>query len=221
MLAAIPLHTTAKERRQYDDLADLYSIIKVTETLEKAYARDIVPADEYTRSCSKLLSQFKSTVSALLPILPLPEAQSDAKRVQEFMALYSLDCPRAYTRLAVDGVPATTLHAGSSSSSSSSGGEVVVAECVQFFITAMDALKLELRSVDELQPRVADVLEALNRVAGLPKDFEGARKLEAWLRKLNGMRAVEEINDEDTRQLAHDLDHSYAEFHRFLKAERK
>ena len=45
-LAAIPLYTSAKERRQYDDLADLYSIIKVTEHLEKAYARDIVSADE-------------------------------------------------------------------------------------------------------------------------------------------------------------------------------
>jgi ESCRT-I complex subunit VPS28 len=137
------------------------------------------------------------------------------------MTVYSLDCPRAYTRLAVDGVPATTLHASVSAASSQSSGAEFVAECVQFYITAMDALKLDLRSVDELQPQIADVLSSLNRIAGLPKDFEGAKKLEGWLRRLNGMRAVEELNSEDIRQLAHDLDHSYAEFHRFLKAERK
>ena len=174
---------------------------------------------QYTKSCSKLLSQFKSTTDALLQ--SLPPGPSKESRIQSFMTLYTLDCPRAYTRLAVDGVPATTLHASVSSSASHSSGAEFVAECVQFYITAMDALKLDLRSVDELQPQIADVLSSLNRVGGLPKDFDGSKKLENWLRKLNGMRAVEELNAEDLRQLAHDLDHSYAEFHRFLKADRK
>jgi hypothetical protein len=61
-LAAIPLYTNAKERRQYDDLADLYSIIKVTEHLEKAYARDIVSADEvswtYSLNAGNHISSF-------------------------------------------------------------------------------------------------------------------------------------------------------------------
>ena len=142
------------------------------------------------------------------------------------MSLYSLDCPRAYTRLAVDGVPATTLHPSGASLVSGSvpgsgGGGEFVAECVQFFITAMDAVKLDLRSVDELQPLLADVRGGLPRIGGLPRDFEGVAKLEGWLRKLNGMRAVEELGKEDIRQLAHDLDASYAAFHRFLKEDRK
>ena len=56
-----PLFSNARERRQYDDLADLYAIIKATEHLEKAYAMDAIKNDEYTQACLKLIAQFKST----------------------------------------------------------------------------------------------------------------------------------------------------------------
>ena len=45
-MSEIPLHATSKERRHLEDLADLYAIIKATEHLEKAYARDLVGAEE-------------------------------------------------------------------------------------------------------------------------------------------------------------------------------
>ena len=41
-----PLYSSTKDRRILDDLADLYSIIKTTEHLEKAYARDLIGGDE-------------------------------------------------------------------------------------------------------------------------------------------------------------------------------
>jgi len=66
--------------------ADLYAILKATETLEKAYARDAVGGDEYEKLCVKLISQFKSTVSAL-KIEP-----------SEFCTMYTADCPRAVNR---------------------------------------------------------------------------------------------------------------------------
>ncbi len=69
-LAAIPLYTNAKERRQYDDLADLYSIIKVTEHLEKAYARDIVSADEVSSHDLGLLRVGPLLAVASLPPFP-------------------------------------------------------------------------------------------------------------------------------------------------------
>lgn len=46
-----------------------------------------------------------------------------------------------------EGVPATVLHASSDNRAES----VVVAETVQAFITAMDALRLQQRAVDEVQ----------------------------------------------------------------------
>ena len=45
----------------------------------------------------------------------------------------------------------------------------------------------------------------------------GRAALERWLVALNGMRAAEEIDDAQARQLAFDLDAAYAEFHRGLK----
>lgn len=56
----------------------------------------------------------------------------------------------------------------------------MVAETVQHFITAMDAIKLEQRAVDELHPLVSDLMNALNRVPGLPPDHIGPVKLREW-----------------------------------------
>lgn len=80
----------------------------------------------------------------------------------------------------------------------------------------MDALKLEQRAVDEVQPLISELMSALTRVASLPGDFEGLVKMRLWLQKLNQMRAVEELSDEEARQLIFDLEGAYSAFHRHL-----
>jgi ESCRT-I complex subunit VPS28 len=50
-----------------------------------------------------------------------------------------------------------------------------------------------------------------------PNDWAPNHKIKKWLQKLNSMRAVDEINEEDSRQLYLDLDSAYTEFTRFLK----
>ena len=89
---------------------------------------------------------------------------------------------------------------------------MIVAETVQYFITAMDALKLEQRAVDEVQPLITDLMNALTKIRGLPADFEGLRKLRLWLEILNNKRAVDNIDENDARQLIFDLDSSYSAF---------
>lgn len=44
----------------YDNMADLYSIIRTTEALEKAYVRDFISAEEYVNECapSRALAYF-------------------------------------------------------------------------------------------------------------------------------------------------------------------
>jgi ESCRT-I complex subunit VPS28 len=39
-----------------------------------------------------------------------------------------------------------------------------VAETVQYFITAMDSLKLEMYAVDEVYPHLRDLMDSLNKV---------------------------------------------------------
>jgi hypothetical protein len=88
----VKLYGNTKERRQIDDLADLYSIIKATEALEAAYTRDAVTPDAYEAECKRLISQFKTTESALV-------SSGLISDVDSFMTEYAVDTPRARNRL--------------------------------------------------------------------------------------------------------------------------
>lgn len=93
-----------------------------------------------------------------------------------------------------------------------------MAETVQAFITAMDALRLGQRAVDEIQPLVKDVASSLVNVPNLPAEFEGMQKMRLWLQKLHEMRAHDEIEEQESRQLIFDMESSYNAFHAFLKS---
>ena len=54
---------SAAERDLLDSLAEIYSIIRTLDGLEKAFIRDAVTEMEYTEMCSKLLKQHKSIIS--------------------------------------------------------------------------------------------------------------------------------------------------------------
>lgn len=202
----IDLYENSRERKAYDNLADLYAIITATEHLERAYANDAIDQAAYTRECNKLLSQFKITENAALG--------KDSMTTETFMRVYQMDCPRAKERLLRMGVPEPTK---------TSGGDANVAMTVkdttQHFITAMDAVKLDQRAVDELQPLLSDLMSALTQLPDVPNDFAPNHKVRRWLEKLNGMRAVDIIDEDDSRQLYHDLDSSYTEFERYLRSQ--
>lgn len=203
----IELYTSSKERQAYDDQATLYAIILAIEHLERSYARDAVTQPTYVSECNKLISQFRLAEKAALPKLKMT--------TETFMKLYQMDCPRAEERLKM-GVPEPLRQ-----SVESADVAVTVAETVQHFITAMDAVKLESRFVDELQPLLGDLMDSLLRLPDTPNDFEPNHKVQKWLQKLNSLRAVDEISDEDSRQLYLDLDSAYSEFTRYLKRKNK
>jgi ESCRT-I complex subunit VPS28 len=208
-----PLYENSREREIYDEQANLYAIIMATEHLERAYARDAVEPKEYTAQCKKLISQFKLAERVL-------RGSSNVKgmmktTVEEFMRLYQMDCPRAEERLLKMGIP-EPMKGGTHDDVSRA---VTVAETVQHFITTMDAIKLDQRAVDEIQPLLSDLNDVLLRIPDLPpnEEFIPLQKVSKWLQKLNSMRAVDEISDDDSRQLYHDLDSAYSEFTRYLK----
>lgn len=116
------------------------------------------------------------------------------------------------------GVPATVVHAGGRDDR---GQTVIVAETVQAFITTMDALRLGQRAVDEIQPLISDLTGSLVRIPSMPADFEGVLKMRLWLQKLHELRAHDELEEQDSRQLLFDLDSAYSAFHKFLQAGQK
>lgn len=198
----IPLFETSKERQSYDEMGELYAIIMATEHLERLFARDAVDPKTYTEQCKKLISQFGVAEHCI----------RDQMTTETFMKLYQMDCPRAVERLLVMKVPQPIKQ-------ESGNHAAAVAASVQYFITTMDAVRLDQRYVDELQPLVSDLMDSLTRLPETPKDFEPSRKVLFWLSKLNGMLATEQLKDEEARQLLHDLETAYQEFNRFLRAQ--
>jgi len=199
------LATTREEKKLFDDLGDLYSIIVAIEHLEKAYVRDAVSGDAYTDACKKLIAQFKT----------LKEALGEQADVAAFSGKWSLTCAAALNRLKV-GVPATTYHGANQTSGEEKKREIHVFHAVQHFITAMDSLKLEMKCVDELHPGFSDLLESLNKIPELPPDHVSKAKVQQWLLTLNTMKASEELPEDKIRQMSMDLEIAYNAFHKFI-----
>ncbi|XP_043690183.1 vacuolar protein sorting-associated protein 28 homolog 2 [Telopea speciosissima] len=198
----VNLWNDKREREMYDNFADLYAIIKVTEKLEKAYVRDIISSAAYEPECLKLIAQFKTLTSTLKDTVP---------SVERFVDTYKMDCPAALNRLLVSGVPATIEHRAAAAASSTTSASVV-AECVQNFITAMDSLKLNMVAVDQVYPLLSDLSASLNKLSILPPDFEGRVKMKEWISRLSKMGAADELTEQQSRQLHFDLESSYNSF---------
>lgn len=101
-------------------------------------------------------------------------------------------------------MPATVLHRAHDEQDAI-GRARQAAETTQCFITAMDALKLDQRAVDEVQPLISDVMDRLNKCEGLPSTFEGTTALKAWLVTFNSMRAADALSDEQVSTSMHFL----------------
>lgn len=98
----------------------------------------------------------------------------------------------------------------------------------------MDSLKLKMVAVDQLQPLLLDLNDALTRVTTLPPNFEGKTKVQYWyvprlyvdytplmslycrLGILSRMKASDQLNEEQERQMLFDLDSAYNQFHKLI-----
>lgn len=59
----VKLADTSAERDLVDSLAEIYSIVRTIDGLEKAYIKDAVTEAEYAGLCGKLLKQYRSILS--------------------------------------------------------------------------------------------------------------------------------------------------------------
>lgn len=59
----VKLADSAAERDLVDSLAEVYSIIRTLDGLEKAFQKDALPENEYTDMCSKMIKQYQSILS--------------------------------------------------------------------------------------------------------------------------------------------------------------
>ena len=204
------LYTSVSERRLYEELADFYALIRTVEQLEIAFGRGSVSADEYAATCSSLIAQYRASEAAL-------KRSGRIESGEAFFRLHRISCPRALERLVLSGVPATVVYGGSSSEDRNNAA--LSAEAAQAFITLLDGLELGQQAVDDLQPLLSDVLNALSRIRHIDTTSHASfNKLrEHWLATLASRSASEELSEEETRQLKLDVSEAYGAFFHLLK----
>jgi len=196
----VKLYRTAREREKYDNMADLYSVINTLQCLEKAYIKDCVTAKEYTAACSKLLVQYKAAFKQV--------QGEEFPNVEVFMKKFRLDCPAAIQRIKEDRPITIKDDKGNTSK--------CIADIVSLFITILDKLRLEIKSMDELQPDLRELHETMCRLTLVPSDFDGKQKVYEWLQTMSRMAASDELTESQVRQLIFDLESAYSGFNRLL-----
>jgi len=200
LMEEIKLYRNPREREKIDNLAELFAVINTLQCLEKAYIKDSVQAKEYTGNCSKLLVQFKAAFK---------QVQGDEyPTLESFMSKYRLDAPAALERIKEDRPITIKDDKGNTSK--------LIAEIVALFITVMDKLKLEMRSMDDLHGELKDLSDNLGRLSMIPAEWPSREKINNWLNTLIGMQASEELTESQARQLSFDLETAYNDFNKIL-----
>ncbi|GCC44242.1 hypothetical protein chiPu_0028165, partial [Chiloscyllium punctatum] len=64
----------------YDNMAELFAVVKTMQALEKTYIKDCVTPTEYTAACSRLLVQYKAAFKQV--------QGSDISTIDEFCRRY-------------------------------------------------------------------------------------------------------------------------------------
>jgi ESCRT-I complex subunit VPS28 len=197
----IPVMETFEEKKLLSDMEELYAIMRTTEHLENAYIRDMISAEEYKATCSKLLRSYELQKSKLTSMRAFTDIGAWIKE-------YHVNLPQAHYRLELVKLPATDTHY----TDDSKPDALLACETTSAIITAQDTLRLGQTEVDQVMPYVSAALESLNKHAFLGLDFEPKTKLQAWLRLLNGLKASDSLTADQARQLLFDLDQTYSSF---------
>ncbi|KAG9508447.1 Vacuolar protein sorting-associated protein 28-like protein, partial [Fragariocoptes setiger] len=195
----IRLYRLPRERENYDNMADLYSIINTIQCLEKVYIKDLVTSKEYTAACSKLLCQFKAAFKQI---------DKEFSSVDQFLRKYRFDCPAAMERIREDRPITIKDDKGST--------HACIADIVSMFITISDRLRLGIKSMDELLPDLRELNETMARLTMLPATYQGPARVKSWIDIMSKMNASDELNEGQVRQITFDLETSFNEFNKML-----
>uniref|UniRef100_A0A673VGT3 Vacuolar protein sorting-associated protein 28 homolog n=1 Tax=Suricata suricatta TaxID=37032 RepID=A0A673VGT3_SURSU len=164
----VKLYKNAREREKYDNMAELFAVVKTMQALEKAYIKDCVTPNEYTAACSRLLVQYKAAFRQV--------QGAEISSIDEFCRKFRLDCPLAMERIKEDRPITIKDDKGNLNR--------CIADVVSLFITVMDKLRLEIRAMDEIQPDLRELMETMHRMSHLPPDFEGRQTVSQWCQEL-------------------------------------
>ena len=80
----------------------------------------------------------------------------------------------------------------------------------------MDQLELGYKAVDDVTPSLKELVDELSIFPNIKSDSELIQTLKKWLEKMKGMQASDELDDDDLRQIKHDINQSFDNFKNVL-----
>lgn len=194
------------EREHVDYLSDLFAVVLSIEQVEKAHRRDSVNEKQYSDTVRRLLEKYKSTVTHLEN-----SRNPFFTTVDDFFDNYCSRCPAARATIKEGPSGSAETHARFLARQS--------LECGQFFITLLDALRLQQTAVDAINPLLGDLLQGLSKLGLQKRDFYV--RLMKWRSKLEGMNAADVLDDTDAREFAYDLERGYNSLRAYLDEDTK
>lgn len=190
-------YDTPAEGREIDTNANIYSLIRIVDFLEAAHNNESVSKEVYTEKCKHYLGLIESSLTAAR-YGSIDEYLRKNPWVEPECAAGVARIKKGYTRK-------EALSAK------------VVAEITQEFITFLDAVKLDMTSVDILLPDLKVLDAHLDACPGLNNNFEEGRcAVKKWVAILSRKEASYKLGEDERRQLAMDMELSYNEFHKAL-----
>ncbi|TGZ62869.1 hypothetical protein CRM22_007198 [Opisthorchis felineus] len=184
------------DRMRYTNHMELFAVINTLQCLEMAYSQDYVNYADYAKACNKLLNQYKVRFRQLA---------SEFHTVEEFASRYKMVCPAALERIK-EGRP-ITMHDSTVTRNM---------QFVEFAITIMDKLRLNVVSVDVITPDLRNLYDILCKMSVIPDNYTGKDMMQGWLKKLSGMAADANLTASDVRQLLCDIEETYHDVFKFV-----
>eukprot|EP00039_Didymoeca_costata_P018806 m.335058 g.335058 ORF g.335058 m.335058 type:complete len:215 (-) comp17504_c0_seq1:98-742(-) len=197
-------YSSPAEREKYEDLADIYAILRTLDFLERAFIKDTISSDDYVRECDRLIARFK---------LAKNRVGSDFD-LDSFMEEYGMTCRSAKYRIE-KGFNAI-VETGGQGEDRASNKPRDASECTQAFITLSDAIELGDNSKDLLLPGLMRILSILNRFNDLSSSFSGKQVISDWISKLSALEAADTLPESDIANLKLDLETQRESFQQSL-----
>ncbi|NXD46659.1 VPS28 protein, partial [Copsychus sechellarum] len=149
---------------RYDNMAELFAVVKTLQALEKAYIKDCVSPNEYTAACSRLLVQFKAALKQV--------QGAEIASIDEFCRKFRLDCPLAMERIREDRPITIKDDKGN------------LNRCIADIVSVRKKQNfwefLGILGMGGIQPDLRELMETMARMSSLPPDFEGRQKVNQW-----------------------------------------
>ena len=144
----------------------------------------------------------------MFPLIILANLGEEVPDIETFCRRYRLDCPAALERIREDRPITIKDDKGNTSK--------LIAEIVAMFITTLDKLRMDIKSMDDLYSDCKDLSDNLNALSLLPSDYEGKAQVDKWLNIFKEMNVSDELTDNQVREMIFDFDAAYGAFNKCL-----